>query len=87
MKIQEFKMKVTPEQSEQVQKILFDNGCSWASGDTSIINTESPFIFFWGYEWQNLSKSDNIDTFNSSESKELSFKKFMNLYEASNESK
>src|SRR5690554_581286 len=46
MKIEPFKMEVTPEQSRQVQEIVFRNGGEWASGDKTEQNTQYPFLVY-----------------------------------------
>lgn len=40
-----FKMKVTPEQSEVVQKHLFSKGIFWANGITYVAFTDIPFLY------------------------------------------
>ena len=40
-----FKMKVTPEQSEVVQKHLFSKGVAWASGHKEVRYITNPFLF------------------------------------------
>ncbi|MBP6538747.1 MAG: hypothetical protein KA234_00320 [Saprospiraceae bacterium] len=40
-----FKIKVTPEQSEALQKHLFSSGVSWASGHKEVRYITSPFLF------------------------------------------
>ena len=66
MKIKSFKMKVTPEQSKIVQEILFSNGYTWQSGDTSIKLLEDNRISFnhvltiCGYNYYSM-KIDEID--------------------------
>ena len=41
-----FKIKVTPEESEVVQKLLFLAGYSWFSGDKIIKFTDRKYLFF-----------------------------------------
>ena len=48
MKIEPFKMKVTPEQSRIVQEILFENGYSWYSGGTTVRNMDEEVLYFYG---------------------------------------
>ena len=48
MKIEPFKMKVTPEQSKRVQEILFKNGYSWTGDDTSISMLWRTHLYFRG---------------------------------------
>ena len=44
MKKLRFKVKVTPEQSEQFQKQVFGKGGTWAAGETEVINTDWPYL-------------------------------------------
>lgn len=39
------KIKVTPEQSEQVQKLAFGLGFKWADGSIEVSHTERPFMY------------------------------------------
>lgn len=41
-----FKVKVTPEVSEKIQKIGFEEGVKWAEGRKEINHTEEPGLFF-----------------------------------------
>jgi len=58
MKIEPFKMEVTPEQSRQVQEIIFRNGGSWMSGLSTIKHEDSPFLNF---EDSTLAKDEEDD--------------------------
>lgn len=42
-----FKIRVTPEQSEALQKYLFSKGGSWMSGQTEVGFTDIPFIYVY----------------------------------------
>lgn len=44
MKVKQFKMQVTPEQSEIVQKRLFELGYVWFNGDNKVILTDKPIL-------------------------------------------
>lgn len=46
MKIEPFKMEVTPEQSRQVQEIVFRNGGRWKSGLDTVQYEDAPFLYF-----------------------------------------
>lgn len=46
MKIEPFKMRVTPEQSRRVQEIIFENGGGWRQGQTTVIKTNCPCLAF-----------------------------------------
>jgi len=81
MKIKSFKMRVTPEQSEQVQRILFNNGCEWrlnfTAGEPQF--TDSDFVFLTnGIITHGL--YDDGNDFTNDPKPELTFDQFMNLY-------
>ena len=65
-----FKMKVTPEQSEVVQKHLFSKGVYWASGSKEVANTEYPFLFV---SENTLMCATTLDFFTKGVSPEISF--------------
>lgn len=44
MKDLNYKLKVTPEQSAQIQKALFENGCKWANGSKEVRLTKKPYL-------------------------------------------
>lgn len=46
MKIEPFKMEVTPEQSRQVQEIVFRNGGRWPKGGPAIKHTDRPYLCY-----------------------------------------
>lgn len=46
MKIEPFKIEVTPEQSRQVQEIVFRNGYAWHSGSRAVMNEQFKCLFF-----------------------------------------
>jgi len=86
MKIKNFKMKVTPEQSKIVQNILFKNGYFWYSDKVSIIrNLDYKYILCNRYD-NDVKKiycliSNDIESFeNEKDYKELTFDDFMNQY-------
>ena len=87
MKIEPFKMKVTPEQSKRVQEILFKNGYSWfMSGATNVKNLYSPYLYFTksialGETQPNLTKGDCESTFYNDGIAELTYQEFMDKYE------
>ena len=77
-------MKVTPEQSEQVQRILFDNGYKWFSGDNEIALTENQYIEFYKDPYFREETPTlgwlTDEQFERSISPELTFSQFMELY-------
>lgn len=64
-----FKMKVTPEQSEALQKHLFSNGCSW-NGRKEVVNTVNTFLYVSKFKLQN---GTTLDFFNNYVSPEIRF--------------
>jgi len=76
MKIKNFKMKVTPEQSVKVQKVIFENGGSWRDGRKEIIRYLSQYFF---YENEELTVSD-YDYYMDKELPLLTYEQFMQLY-------
>lgn len=46
MKIEPFKMEVTPEQSRRVQEIVFRNGYAWYGGSRAVMNEQFKCLFF-----------------------------------------
>src|SRR6056297_4001624 len=80
MKIKNFKMKVTPEQSVKVQKVIFENGGSWRDGRKEIIRYLSQYIF---YKYEELTVSDYDDY----SSPLLTYEQFMELYSKKQEPK
>lgn len=46
MKIEPFKMRVTPEQSRRVQEVIFENGGKWRNGKTTVIRPDFPCLAF-----------------------------------------
>ena len=80
-----FKIKVTPEESEVVQKLLFLAGYTWFSGSTVIRTTNSPYLFFDSSDVSNivqdLTYSKNECTFISENNPEITFEQFINEIE------
>ena len=74
MKISDFKMVVTPEQSRIVQEFLFKNGYGWASVGYGAMNTNKAVLYFDG----ELMWSESIDTFG--EDIEITFEQFKEKY-------
>ncbi|MGD9679446.1 MAG: hypothetical protein AB7V16_13985, partial [Vulcanibacillus sp.] len=79
MEIKPFKMKVTPEQSRIVQQTLFSNNYTWFSGDTTIKNLSSPYLYF--YE-DTLRQTEDFQEsfFIEHELPELTFQEFFDRY-------
>ena len=76
--IEPFKMRVNPEESAEVQKVLFANGYTWADGDTQVLFTEEPFLdFIYGVLTFN---TDNIEFELRKHIPELTYEEFMAKY-------
>ena len=76
--IEPFKMRVNPEESAEVQKVLFANGYTWADGDTQVLFTEEPFLdFIYGELTFN---TDNIEFELRKHIPELTYEEFMAKY-------
>jgi len=80
MKIEPFKMKVTPEQSKKVQKILFAHGCYWYGHLKEVQLETEPYLYL---------DSDKEICFGTTEEyfkrqkdiKELTYEEFIELYD------
>ena len=44
-KLNQFKIRVTPQQSEDVQKTIFNLGSTWSDGSTQISFLQNAFLF------------------------------------------
>lgn len=80
-----YKLRVTPEESEAVQKVCFENGIYWAAGQKNVINTHKHFLSirakdkyifhndsensFSSYNFTKISPKDFIKKFRKSEPK------------------
>ena len=78
-----FKIKVTPEQSEILQKLLFIAGYKWCDGTTDVLYTEVPYLFFDDDNHINqvLRKSNSENRFNEINHDEITFEEFINEIE------
>jgi hypothetical protein len=68
-----FKIKVTPEQSEVVQKHLFSSGVSWASGHKEVRYITIPFLFV---SENTLLCATTLDFFTEDVSPEIRFSEY-----------
>lgn len=59
------KIQVTPEQSEVVQKALFEMCFSFASGATYVQSTDLPYLY-WAADKKTITRSLSSKTFNKS---------------------
>ena len=80
--MRDFKIEVTPEQSEVIQKLLFLTGYSWCSNDTNVQFIEKPFLFFHYYIGeQKLFFTECVFTYEASSYDEITFDEFINEIE------
>jgi len=78
MNIENFKMKVTPEQSKVVQEVLFKNGYKWRNGVENLSYIDKDFLIFdkedCGIGWS------NDHHFNNCTITECTFEEFKQKY-------
>lgn len=79
MKVEPFKMEVTPDQSRQVQEIIFRNGGSWRSGLDTVQYEDSPFLYFEDGTLQKDGKHSR-DFFEGYRLPQITFADFMSRY-------
>lgn len=77
------KIIVTPEQSEQVQKILFEIGFQWIGGIQNPINLSDKFLFitydFFTDRYLFLSTNNEEIFYGKNQYKIMTFKEFIDL--------
>lgn len=91
MKIEKFKMRVNPSQSEVVQKVLFENGYKWKGTDdiTKISYTTEPFLYFSDYleygifedTFENFYRDLPVLTFKQFKDKYMKIEEYPEYYE------
>lgn len=74
-----YKIRVTPEQSRQIQEICFKMGINWYNPDGTIRNIDSPFLFIED-SLITHSRSGADDFFQESKKTEISAKDFIKKY-------
>ena len=74
-----FKIKVTTEQSEVIQKLLFLTGYKWIDNSKEVLFTEVPYLFFDDDKYINqvLTKSNSENRFNEVNHDEITFDEFV----------
>lgn len=75
MEIQNFKMKVTPEQSRIVQQTLFNNRYKWQDGSTKVVLEQKTVLVL-----ENCIKWTNEESFEGKDLPELTFQEFFDRY-------
>lgn len=77
MMIENFKIKVTPEQSRIVQETLFKFGCYGINSSKEVGHTDSIYLYL---ENNILTHGNNIINFNKEVAPEISFEEFKQKY-------
>lgn len=75
MEIQNFKMRVTPEQSRIVQQTLFNNGYKWQDGSTKVVLEQKTVLVL-----ENCIKWTDEESFGGKDLPELTFQEFFDRY-------
>ena len=76
--MRDFKIIVTPEESEVIQKLLFLAGYTWSNNIKEVLYTEDPYLFFHYYKSkQKLFSSERVFTYEISSYDEITFKEFI----------
>jgi len=78
MKILPFKIKVTPNQSAQIQEVLFTNGYAWNGGDKLVHNINTSKLLYFSNNI--LTCGNMIAHFDQHPGTEITFEQFKNLY-------
>lgn len=76
MKIENFKIRVNPEQSRIVQKILFNHKIKWPVS-SGVARVNKPFLYV---ENNTIYSGEREKFFIDDPSKELTFNQFMQIY-------
>ena len=76
MNIEDFKIKVTPEQSKVIQEVLFKNGCRWADGSNKIACVKAPYLKLDSTSALGLYYCILEEDFRSFQMQELTFEEF-----------
>ena len=76
MKIENFKIRVNPEQSRIVQKILFNHKIKWPIS-SGVARVDKPFLYL---ENNIIYSGEREEFFIDDPSKELTFNQFMQIY-------
>lgn len=75
MKIdKDYKIKVTPEQSERIQKICFDQGRDWAFGNGQVRYTQQPYLYIGNIR---LKRDDDNEYFDKDNNVEITAEEFI----------
>ena len=76
-----FKIKVTPEQSEVIQKLLFIAGYTWWNGNTDVFISPHDSSFLYIYDTKKIRYGINNEIFLNHHNIEVTFDEFINEIE------
>lgn len=77
-----FKIKVNPEQSDVIQKLLFLTGYTWKNGSKKVCLTNQEFLFF--SDWSDVKEitfTHSEEYFYNDKLPEITFDEFINEIE------
>ena len=74
--MQNYKIKVTPETSEEVQKLFFELGNSFTAPTNYDVNS---YLFIFSYSCGKLTHSNDVSNFNNSENQEITLPQLRDL--------
>ena len=77
--MEDFKIKVTPEQSEVIQKLLFILGYEWPDSKIKISHLDKSFLYV--YDTEKIRTGINSEQFLRHHNRELTFDEFINEIE------
>ena len=73
-----YKIKVTPEQSRKVQKICFENGIGWSGSDRYQVQlTNAPHLFIYPNKKSAIRWGKDVDNFEDSPNQLVDAEKFI----------
>lgn len=78
-----YKIRVTPEESRQIQEICFKKGIYWFGGQRSVLYTDGPFLFINQENFENnpsITYGDDELFFKFHNEEEISAKEFIKKY-------
>ena len=75
--MENFKIKVTPEQSRVVQETVFKNGGEWYNRCSGVLSLDSQFLFLTD---GTITHSQHDNTFNNHQNPEITFEEFERKY-------
>ena len=73
-----FKIKVTPEESEVIQKLLFLAGYTWGNGEVTVQHTDGTYYLYFNHK---ITYGINVNNFNNHNNHNITFEEFINEIE------